>query len=365
MRSLLILLAMLAGAGAGMLQRGPVAIAGYTVAWRGGATAPPVAAPPAGDVPVVASGDYRYDAPPSISRATYIAVYCEAGSAACAEAGAMYDVLVAAGLDPAIEAGQATHETSLGTAGVGVPPIRNLHGVQCHAEDNRVGDSPVGWGNGCAGMYADYTASVATWARLITREYLPEGRNTPALVVDRYAPAGADGNTPSVYVAAMQAAIDRYRARAPQESPAGQRVAFAAPAAAGPWGNPLADPRTQLSQGYGVGSHAPAEVWGGVDLVLGDAAATRGAPVVATLDGVAQVASATWPGGNCVQIVRDTTRTTSCHLDTVAVADGTPVTRGQVLGTVGVTGMTTGPHLHYETWIDGVNVDPLATGVLP
>ena len=327
--------------------------------------AAPAPALPAGDVPVVASGDYRYDAPPSISRATYIAVYCEAGSAACAEAGAMYDVLVAAGLDPAIEAGQATHETSLGTAGVGVPPIRNLHGVQCHAEDNRVGDSPVGWGNGCAGMYADYTASVATWARLITREYLPEGRNTPALVVDRYAPAGADGNTPSVYVAAMQAAIDRYRARAPQESPAGQRVAFAAPAAAGPWGNPLADPRTQLSQGYGVGSHAPAEVWGGVDLVLGDAAATRGAPVVATLDGVAQVASATWPGGNCVQIVRDTTRTTSCHLDTVAVADGTPVTRGQVLGTVGVTGMTTGPHLHYETWIDGVNVDPLATGVLP
>lgn len=171
--------------------------------------------------PVVASSAYRYDAPPSISRATYAAIYCEAGSAACDEAGAMYDTLVAAGLDPAIQAGQATHETSLGTAGVGAPPTRNLHGVQCHAGDNRIGDSAVGWGNGCAGVYASYTASVETWARLIHREYLSEGRNTPQLVVAKYAPAGADGNSPPAYIASMEAAIDGYRAREAQAQPSG------------------------------------------------------------------------------------------------------------------------------------------------
>jgi hypothetical protein len=72
-------------------------------------------------------------------------------SPACDEAGEMYDILVDAGIDPAVEFGQAAHETVLGTDGVGVENIKNLHGVQCHGGDNRIGDASVPWGNKCAG----------------------------------------------------------------------------------------------------------------------------------------------------------------------------------------------------------------------
>lgn len=153
---------------------------------------------------------YDYAAPPSISRETYQAIWCHAGSAACEEAGHMYDVLVQAGIDPVIEAAQASHETSLGTAGVGLPHIKNAHGVQCHAGDGRIGDSSVPWGNGCAGVYASYSDAVATWARLITREYVNEGYTTPALAVWKYAPT-SDGNDPPAYIADMEHKINEWR----------------------------------------------------------------------------------------------------------------------------------------------------------
>jgi hypothetical protein len=154
---------------------------------------------------------YRYDAPPSISRETYIRAWCEQKSPACEEAGEMYDILTRYGIDPAIHYAQAFHETSLGRAGVGRPPIRNLHGVQCHAGDGRIGDSPVPWGNGCAGVYQRYRDSVDAWARLILREYIAEGRNTVASVVEKYAPAGADGNHPLAYTAQVLRFVDAIR----------------------------------------------------------------------------------------------------------------------------------------------------------
>lgn len=126
----------------------------------------------------------------------------------------MYDLLVAAGLDPAVQYGQAYHETSLGRAGVGRPPIHNLHGVQCHAGDERIADSPVPWGNGCAGVYADYPTAVRVWARLILREYVTAGYRTPQTAVWRYAPPGVDGNHPPAYLASMLAHVDALRQRA-------------------------------------------------------------------------------------------------------------------------------------------------------
>lgn len=160
---------------------------------------------------------FHYDNPPSITRDQYIAIWCAVDSPACPEAGSMYDALVhpeegLTAIDPAIEAGQAAHETVLGTAGVGIASIKNLHGVQCHAGDNRVGDSSVPWGNGCAAIYGSYTDSVKTWVRLLNREYFSEGRMTPEAVVAKYAPAGADGNNPPAYIGVMQSCILQYRA---------------------------------------------------------------------------------------------------------------------------------------------------------
>jgi murein DD-endopeptidase MepM/ murein hydrolase activator NlpD len=48
------------------------------------------------------------------------------------------------------------------------------------------------------------------------------------------------------------------------------------------------------------------------------------------------------------------------HLSTLAVEAGQRVTRGQAIGGVGNTGVSTGPHLHFEVWEDGKHVDPAA-----
>lgn len=159
---------------------------------------------------VIVSDTYRYDAPPSITKEAYQSIMCEKSQGVCAEAAEMYDILIEAGIDPVVEAAQADHETQRGSSGVGRSHIKNLHGVQCHSDDGRIGDSPVPWGNHCAGIYASYSDSVRTWARLILREYVNEGLNTPALAVGKYAPVD-DGNSPPDYIQAMETNIDTWR----------------------------------------------------------------------------------------------------------------------------------------------------------
>jgi murein DD-endopeptidase MepM/ murein hydrolase activator NlpD len=51
--------------------------------------------------------------------------------------------------------------------------------------------------------------------------------------------------------------------------------------------------------------------------------------------------------------------TTYAHLLRWEVDVGAEVKPGQVIGRVGTTGFSTGPHLHWEMWVDNANVDPL------
>src|SRR5262245_43599298 len=138
-----------------------------------------------------------------------------------------------------------------------------------------------------------------------------------------------------------------------------------------PVGNPLGLPNTVMTQGYGVGSHAPANIWGAVDLAIdgnGDGQAdpegTFWTPVYATQDGVVHLAADTWPAGNHIWVEGVHYKTGYSHLKAFAVQDGQTVKRGDVIGYVGSTGESSGPHLDYQVWKDGVNVNPLDYGAL-
>ena len=85
----------------------------------------------------------------------------------------------------------------------------------------------------------------------------------------------------------------------------------------------------------------------------------QGDPVRATANG--KVASAGWAGGygRMVEIDHGNGLSTRYgHLSEINVKVGDPIKIGQVIGAVGSTGRSTGPHLHYETRIDGEAVDP-------
>jgi murein DD-endopeptidase MepM/ murein hydrolase activator NlpD len=91
-----------------------------------------------------------------------------------------------------------------------------------------------------------------------------------------------------------------------------------------------------------------------------DFGAGWGAPIVAAADG--QVVRAGWAGGygRQVRIAHGGGLLTSySHMSRIIVDAGGAVRAGQLIGYVGSSGLSTGPHLHYETIRNGVAVDPL------
>lgn len=90
-----------------------------------------------------------------------------------------------------------------------------------------------------------------------------------------------------------------------------------------------------------------------------DLNADKGAPVYATGDGT--VESATWQGGygNCIIIDHKFGfKTLYSHCAEMKVRPGQKVKRGQQIGTVGMTGVATGYHLHYEVQVRGKHDNP-------
>lgn len=82
-------------------------------------------------------------------------------------------------------------------------------------------------------------------------------------------------------------------------------------------------------------------------------------PVYATADGVVQTSSKDRHFGNYIIIQHDNgIRTHYYHLQKSDVTKGQEVVKGEQIGTLGSTGRSTGPHLHYEVEKDGVKVDP-------
>ena len=90
-----------------------------------------------------------------------------------------------------------------------------------------------------------------------------------------------------------------------------------------------------------------------------DYAAPTGTPAYTVGDGVVEFAGVQGGYGNVV-IVRHNTnhKTLYAHLSRIQVRKGQSVTQGQVIGAVGSTGWSTGPHLHFEFHVNGVYTDP-------
>ena len=92
-----------------------------------------------------------------------------------------------------------------------------------------------------------------------------------------------------------------------------------------------------------------------------DYAAPRGTPIRSAGDGKVVFAGVRNGFGNVVMIQHGGTYTTLYgHMDKIDVKHGAQVSQGQVIGKVGMTGLATGPHLHYEFHVNGVAQNPLA-----
>lgn len=90
-----------------------------------------------------------------------------------------------------------------------------------------------------------------------------------------------------------------------------------------------------------------------------DMAVAYGTPIYATAPGT--VLEANFAGGFGNHVLVDhgyETQTLYGHMSKMAVTAGTPVKRGQLIGYVGSTGRSSGPHLHYGVYFQGKTVDP-------
>ena len=91
-----------------------------------------------------------------------------------------------------------------------------------------------------------------------------------------------------------------------------------------------------------------------------DFAAPKGTPIMASGDGIITKASWCGGGGNCVKIKHNSTyQTVYAHMSKFGrgIKKGVRVKQGQIIGYVGSTGLSTGPHLHYEVIENGKKIN--------
>jgi murein DD-endopeptidase MepM/ murein hydrolase activator NlpD len=115
---------------------------------------------------------------------------------------------------------------------------------------------------------------------------------------------------------------------------------------------------SRMTSGFGGRMHPIAKQFrmhNGVDY-----AAATGTPIRSVGDGVVEFSGVQRGYGNVVEIKhRDGKSTLYAHMNSIAVRQGQSVEQGQNIGTVGSTGWSTGPHLHFEFRINGVHHDPM------
>jgi murein DD-endopeptidase MepM/ murein hydrolase activator NlpD len=319
--------------------RGPIQQAVSSVAgiWNAPAPNPP--------------GNYSLRGAPSLNAAQADEILAAYSSPAHGTGRAWVEIGERYNIDPAFALAFFIHESSAGTN-------PNWAGLKADGSTtHNVGNIICAGYATCYGRFRDYDSwetGIEDWYRLINDEYIEgRGTNTVAEIIPIYAPAFE--NDVNGYVRAVEQLVDGWRRQY------GSPEAYArldVPASAQPRGNPLNATNTVMTQDYGVGTHAPANVWGAIDLALdgnGDGTAdpegTQGRPIYATHDGLVKVSSDSYPAGNHVWVINEHYKTGYAHLQRFAVSEGQTVRRGDVIGYIGSTGQSSGPHLDYQVWV--------------
>ena len=114
-----------------------------------------------------------------------------------------------------------------------------------------------------------------------------------------------------------------------------------------------------ITSGFGGRRHP---ILGYVRMHAGvDFKAGYGAPIYAVSEGVVSSAGRMGGCGNAVRITHGGNLATRyCHMSRIAASSGSRVRRGQIIGYVGSTGLSTGPHLHYELYRGGRAINPMS-----
>lgn len=174
------------------------------------------------------------------------------------------------------------------------------------------------------------------------------------------------GATTAVLFAATVTSTPAAHAVPMPSVPATAPVSFAEPVVTTvvppPAASALARPATgEVTSGFGVRTHpisGNAKLHEGVDFAIGDG------NIYAAADGVVGSAGRSGGYGNLTEITHtapdgSSFSTRYAHQSDILVAPGEQVTRGQLIGRIGSTGASTGPHLHFELVLDGAVVDAL------
>ena len=221
----------------------------------------------------------------------------------------------------------------------------------------RVGDG-LYWSLRAAGVSqaaaADYLQALATQID-VGSEISPDDKFDLVVANSR---AATGENVPG---ALLYAGIDRVGARDFQlmRWPLGGRMQWLEASGVGRQTSGMIWPvQGRITSGFGTRVHPIlrfARFHKGIDF-----GAHWGSPIVAAADG--QVLRAGWAGGYGQQVRLahgGGIVTTYSHMSRITAPAGSIVRQGELIGYVGSTGLSTGPHLHYEVYKDGVPVNPL------
>ena len=291
------------------------------------------------DVPmVVVTGSYNPLGPVSISKEVFKGFLTEMNSPAAGEADSMYAACVQAGCDPAVAVAFFEHESSGGKAGV-ASYTHSIGNIRCTGDTDCFQTED----NGSFKRYASWTAGLQDWVKLL--QFYKDSWHLVTLeeIIPRYAPQ-ADHNDEATYIASVKARVDNLRQREKNQT---------ALASSGeqPIGSPIYEKDWVITQQYSA-QHPEIDISRPI-------AVAEGTSIHTTISGVVTVVRNDPVFGNRVFVSNDQYSAHYNHLlPNIPVQSGQNVSRGDVVGLMGSTGKSTGPHLDYELFQGTQRLDP-------